>query len=461
MNLIKVSAARKAVALVALSSTFVIAFAGCGGNYGAKKSDDPVIGKPIPGGPVDQPDISGRPAPPLGGPGYIRAMFNSDATNVVTIGFSEVGTPSQKIRVAYDTKDYGREIERYSMSSAPTASNVFKGLNNYFVELKNLKPDTTYYFMVENERAASLRYSFRTVSDKSNTRLSIVVGGDSRTNRKPRQLANLLVAKLRPHFVMFGGDMTSSGTNTEWKDWFTDWQLTIGKDGRITPAIFTRGNHESSNEILEKLFDTPKGVYYGVNAGGKDLLRVYTLNSESAIAGAQTDWLKADLSNHTGVKWKFAQYHRPIRPHTSGKGDLTLAYQHWAPLFHANKMTVVSESDAHTLKTTWPIRPSTVQGNDEGFVRDDIDGTVYIGEGCWGAPLRTNNDLKEWTRDSGRFNNFSWVFVDKSRVEIRTVKVDNAEAVGEVTDANPFELPSKIDIWAPVNGPVITIGKAQ
>ena len=62
------------------------------------------------------------------------------------------------------------------------------------------------------------------------------------------------------------------------------------------------------------------------------------------------------------------------------------------------------ESDAHLVKSTWPIRPSTDADNEEGFIRDDKNGTVYVGEGCWGAPLRGADDNKSWTRDSDSFN---------------------------------------------------------
>src|SRR5690606_23028895 len=118
-----------------------------------------------------------------------------------------------------------------------------------------------------------------------------------RNHRSVRRNANKLVAKLKPHFVMFGGDMTNLGLSIQWIDWFEDWQLTFGADGRVTPVAVTRGNHEISNSIIELLFYTKKGVYYAFTVG-TDLLRVYTLNSEAAIGGSQTDWLEHDLRSH-------------------------------------------------------------------------------------------------------------------------------------------------------------------
>ncbi|CAM1369886.1 hypothetical protein TSEDIMI_70124 [Tenacibaculum sediminilitoris] len=102
-------------------------------------------------------------------------------------------------------------------------------------------------------------------------------------------------------------------------------------------------------------------------------------------------------------------------------------------------MNLVFESDSHIVKTTWPVKPCSTGSNcDEGFVRDDVNGTVYVGEGYWGAPLRLSNDSKNWTRDASTFNQFKWIFVEESKIEIRTIKVDNTSSVGAVSNQNPF-----------------------
>jgi hypothetical protein len=346
------------------------------------------------------------------------------------------------------------------MSAQPNIIRPYLEMNNAFVRLTNLKPNTAYYFVVQDSIGISARFWFKTSPNTPNERLSVIAGGDSRNNRTPRKAANLLVSKLRPHLIMFSGDMTGGGSAQEWKEWFQDWQLTIAKDGRMFPIIAARGNHESSNAMIEQLFDTTPGVYYAVNVGG-NLLRIYTLNSESGIAGAQTNWLQSDLANNEDTLWKFGQYHRPMRPHTSGKSEGTNQYRYWADLFHKYQMNVVNEADSHTVKTTWPIRPSTGQGSSEGFIRDDEEGTVYVGEGCWGAPLRNNDDLKPWTRSSGRFNHFNWIFVDSTKVEIKVVKVDNADQVASLTDSTLFQIPANLDIWKPAEGSTVVIPVRQ
>ena len=157
------------------------------------------------------------------------------------------------------------------------------------------------------------------------------------------------------------------------------------------------------------------------------------------------------------MTWKFAQYHFAIRPHTRAKREQNGQYKNWGLPFHEYGVNMVVESDAHTVKTTWPIRPTSEPGNQMGFIRDDQTGTVYVGEGCWGAPLRRNNDDKKWTRNSGSFNQFKWIFVSENNVEVRTVETNNADEVGNVDAYDVFTPPTNLKIWNPSNGPVLNI----
>lgn len=388
---------------------------------------------------------------------YRLTLRDNPATSIV-IGWDQ--TSGNSPVVYYGTTDYGTNYSSYPNSQAPDRTVSYKGMNNNFARLTGLSPNTAYYFVIRDSQGTSERFWFKT-APADNSRLSFIAGGDSRNNRTPRKNANRLVAKLKPHAVLFGGDMTNGDSNSEWIDWFNDWQLTIANDNRMFPIIATRGNHEDSNNSIYNLFDVPSSSVYYALTFGNNLVRTYTLNTEISISGSQTTWLQSDLNANPNVIWKMAQYHKPMRPHVSSKREGNSQYSNWAQLFYDKGVKLVVECDAHTVKTTWPVRPSTGSGNDEGFVRDDQNGTVYAGEGCWGAPLRSNNDNKTWTRNSAMFNQFKWIFVDENKIETRTIKVDNASQVGEVSNNNVFQIPSNLDIWNPSNGSVITINNTN
>jgi hypothetical protein len=384
-----------------------------------------------------------------------RCMWREEPSTTMVIGWDQVSGSAPILK--YDVVDHGVNAAAYAYSARPAKTVDSKGMRNHFVRLTHLNPNTTYYFVIQDSEGHSQRMSFQTTPDNPNNRLSIIAGGDSRNHREARIEANKIVGKLRPHFVMFGGDMTAGDTPTEWIEWLDDWQNTMGSDGRLTPIVVARGNHEASNASLVEMFDVAKpDLYYALTFGG-NLIRVYTLNTLIPSGGDQRIWLEKDLSSHQKVSWRIAQYHHTIRPHTRSKPERDELLLNWATLFHKYKLRLVVESDAHVVKWTYPIKPSRALGSQMGFIRDDVDGTIYVGEGCWGAPLRDNNDDKSWTRNSGSFNQFKLIFVDRRQIEVRTVRVDSSANVQEVDYRNKFRLPRGLALWQPSNGAVVSL----
>jgi acid phosphatase type 7 len=384
-----------------------------------------------------------------------RAMWRQDPAHTMTIGWHQVS--GTNARIVYDLYDHGDNASAYRFQQPPDRVVYARGMQTCFARLQQLQPNTTYYFLVIDSEGQSQRFSFQTTPDNPRSRLSIVAGGDSRNYREARRSANALVAKLRPHFVLFAGDMTNDDSPRAWIEWLDDWQLTTTADGRLTPVVVARGNHEIDNQGLFDLFDLPnENCFYSLEFGGS-LLKVLVLNTEIPATGPQALWLDQTLAQSRRFRYRFAMYHQSMQPHTFQKTPRTDLIGAWATLFDEHGVEVVLESDAHVVKTTWPIRPDRGAGSGAGFIRDDRRGTVYLGEGCWGAPLRENNADKSWTRNSGRFNQFKWVFVDESRIEIRTIRIENSAAATALAASNPFAIPRNLDIWQPSNGGVVTI----
>ena len=385
-----------------------------------------------------------------------RATFGPDPATSINLAFELFDAAA--VRVVYDVQDHGSRVEAYRQSAQPARQINHAGMRNVFVRLHNLRPATRYFFLVVDDRQVSRRMIVETPPADPNQPLSIIAGGDSRNNRQVAMAANRLVAKLRPHFVLFGGDMTGGDTAGEWQQWLDDWQLTTSSDGRLTPIVPARGNHERANSSIANLFDVPNPqVYYGLNFGG-GLLRTYTLNTMAPPGGDQLRWLANDL-RRTTTTWKIAQYHHAMRPHTATKSERDELVTLWASQFTSHGMNLVVESDAHTVKQTYPIRPSREAGSHENFIRDDARGTVYVGEGCWGAPLRANNDDKPWTRASGRFNQFKWIWVDQAQIQVRTVDINrSAGVVQDMPYDSRFRLLPGLQLWdAPNTGQVLRI----
>jgi hypothetical protein len=385
---------------------------------------------------------------------FVRVLFSKDASNSASIVWEQKGGAFLGLYI--DTIDPAKNNYRNQLKAS--TKNFYRGMNNYIVRLEDLKPKTRYYFSIKDSEGFSRVYYFSTVSNNPNDTIAFIGGGDSRDGREARCKANRLVAKLKPHAVLFNGDFTAIDIEKQWEDWFIDWENTIEKDGRITPMVVTRGNHEHSNKVLVNLFDVPsKKIYYNTTFGG-DLLNLVSLNSEIHKNGLQKLFLRNTLEQHKNFIWQIMQYHRPIRPHVSFKKEMETQYKHFVPLFEKYKnVSLCLENDSHTCKVTWPILSSKDTDAEEGFKRDDERGIVYGGEGCWGAPLRAADDKKSWTRDAEGINQFNWIFVSKSKIEFRTVKYENEAVVESLTEKTRFQIPKNIDLWGPTNGTLVEI----
>ena len=207
-----------------------------------------------------------------------RCIWRDNPATTMTIGWNQVSGSSPVVHYGVMTSNKSS----LNTTKKPSKVTMAKGMNNHFARLTGLQPNTAYSFIIKDSQGSSAVFSFQTAPSSPYSRLSIIAGGDSRNHRKGRQNANKLVSKLRPHCVVFGGDMTGLDRSGQWKNWFDDWQATISSDGRMTPIVVTRGNHEYSNRTLIELFDLKhKGAYYvliyciGIHSSYRTILLFY------------------------------------------------------------------------------------------------------------------------------------------------------------------------------------------
>ena len=123
----------------------------------------------------------------------------------------------------------------------------------------------------------------------------------------------------------------------------------------------------------------PEGRSYFLRRFGAQLA-VWVLDSGhlADFAGAQEVWLERSLREHRDTRFRFALYHVSLYPsHRPYDGSGPRAgRRHWVPLFDAFGLTAAFENHEHLLKRTHPLRA--------GALAADGQGTLYIGDGCWG-----------------------------------------------------------------------------
>ncbi|CAM3592536.1 pre-peptidase C-terminal domain-containing protein [Pseudoalteromonas maricaloris] len=391
---------------------------------------------------------------------YHRLVWDASPSTSATIGFTPTSGTNHIVK-------YGSTTDEQSwQSAAVSATYTFDGgLSSSFVKLTGLTPDSAVYYRVCDSQGCGQRLWFRTAPQTASG-ITAVAGGDTRTGWTTRRKGNELIAKIRPLFIMHGGDYTNANSVSEMREYLKDWQLTFSDDlidglayKRIYPFVATHGNHEDDNyktlcEVFGVDYDqdgacTAKDTYGAFNVAG--LLRVYTLNSQfknsgwSSYATAMNNWLKSDLqSQGNSATWRIAQYHKPMYPHYSGKSDNTILHTWWAQDFYNNAMNLVVESDTHINKLTYALTPTS-----NGFTATTQGGTVYVGEGSWGAPARSANAPKSWTIDLASIQQFKVLSVTNDKLTVRTAEFSsNATALSKAQrDADPLALPMNMTWW--------------
>jgi len=389
-----------------------------------------------------------------------RLVWDNSPSTQATIGFTPSGSSDHHVKYGFTTDETS-----WSRKSI-TASHTFEGaLSSQFVKLIGLPTNSAIYYRVCDNSGCGTRLWFKTAPTDNSPYIAIA-GGDTRTGWTTRKEGNKLVAKIRPLFIMHGGDYTNANSASEMSSYLNDWQLTMSSDvingisyKRIYPFVATHGNHEDGNyktlcEVFGVDFDNNNTCNANDTYGAfniSPLLRVYTLNSQfknsgwSSYATAMNNWLKQDLSSAgSSTKWRFAQYHKPMYPHYSGKSDNTELFSWWAQNFYDHGMNLVVESDTHINKITQALKPSGSSYN-----TTTTGGTVFVGEGSWGAPARSANDPKSWTIDLASIQQFKVITVTADKIEVKTAQFNSsADSVSyEQRKSNPTLLPSNINWW--------------
>ncbi|MCC7509228.1 MAG: metallophosphoesterase family protein [Planctomycetes bacterium] len=352
-------------------------------------------------------------------PAQWRLVWTTDPAHEATVGWT-TAEAAKTNAVFFDTEPRQGALDKYRHQQAATATGRYSArkpaLHYASVELKKLRPGTTYWFVMVSDESVSREFHFITAPE-GDAEFKFLYGGDSRSYREPRREMN---RRLRALFtqdpeilaLVHGGDYVEDGDKLEqWVEWLTDHELTVTAQGRMLPIVPARGNHEADSVIFDEVFHNPGGKglnYYATRLGSEFLL--VNLNTEISAGGDQAAFLETTLKNHTTVRWQCANYHRPAYPAVKKPGS---ALKYWVPVFERYDLDVALESDGHTYKRTCAIRGG----------KPDATGVTYIGEGGLGVRQRTP-DPERWYFEGGKVgssNHVQKVTVRKDKLLVETI----------------------------------------
>jgi hypothetical protein len=326
------------------------------------------------------------------------------------------------------------------------------------VELKSLEPGTLYEFGIGDTRKdVSHFWRFRTMPAKLEEPLTFVAGGDMMHTREMMDAMGRVMQKLDPDFAALYGDLAYENgvLGTKWIDWLQSWrEHSVAKGKRLIPFVIGIGNHEVKGGYDGKipddapyfysLFDLPKSrSYYALDFGKYLSMVVLDSQHTQPVAGAQAEWLEQAMAERSDQQFLFAGYHYPAYGTTkapSGKlpidSERSIAIRkHWVPHFERYGVSAIFENDHHNFKRTHRLR---------GHKRDDENGLLYIGDGCWGVqPREVPSPDVGWWLAKAEPRNHLW------HVELRpdgTARIAARDVDGKVFDEVKLDKPRTIPV---------------
>ncbi|MDZ4676401.1 MAG: metallophosphoesterase family protein [Oligoflexia bacterium] len=359
--------------------------------------------------------------------GHVYLTWQSeDTSRTITVNVHSDLT-SSVATVHYDTISHGGVVEDYKYKTSGNYKEL-KTINRrvHVIELKNLEPNTIYYFTVSNGTAGNgIEKKFKTIP-ADDSALTFVTGGDMNSSAEMTEL-NKQAAKYNPDFAMLGGDIAYDDGNLanarKWDEFFSSWDKNmVTRDGLMIPIVLAIGNHEvlggyngtfAKAPFYSTYFAQDSKLSYFTRKFGRDTI-VYVLDTGhiAKVSGAQTDWLKAQMSKNTSIPNEFAIYHVPLYPSARGFSEQTQMIdgrKYWVPLFDQYKLTTAFENHDHALKRTKLLKNNL----------PDKDGTLYLGDGCWGKTTRTPDPTRYYLEQTSATRHF-WVVKTSSKGAVFT-----------------------------------------
>jgi hypothetical protein len=237
-----------------------------------------------------------------------------------------------------------------------------------------------------------------------------------------------------------GGDIAYANdvlTNyARWDAWLDHWQTNmITPAGYTIPMVLAIGNHEvrggmtpTNARFYLKYFAQAGERSYYARTFGKNLAMVLLDSGHlSKHDGEQAGWLDAQLTAHRNYPHRMAVYHVPLYPsHRAYDGGGSVeGRKAWLPIFDKHQLTVAFENHDHTFKRTPLMRAN----------QPDPQGTLYLGDGCWGMGARTvDKELRPYLAKAASIQHFWCLDVTRRRVEYRAVN-----KAGQIFDVYPTD----------------------
>ena len=305
-------------------------------------------------------------------PDQVMLTWSSDPATGIDIQWrtdTAIGEGVVRYRIRGSTAEFTSGAAIYEMDDRVLMNDRL--VNRFTSKLRNLKPGTTYEYLVEPQEKYQENQTFSTPGEDDH--FTFIWFGDTHHSRKFGELIRA-AEKRHPETVFYSiaGDIVSDGLyRNQWDDIF---DFTGGVINH-KPLMVVPGNHDNRSglgalmyrELFSYPVNGPEGVEKEQTYSFTYKNALFLMIDATSSIDAQTKWIEDQLAG-TDAVWKFAMFHFP--PYSSDGGYPEIRYK-WCPLFDKYHVDMVMSGHVHNYLRTKPMR-------NEKPVSSPSEGTVYL-----------------------------------------------------------------------------------
>jgi hypothetical protein len=305
-------------------------------------------------------------------PDQIHLSWSSDPTTSMDIAWRTDTTVNQsdvKFRIKGTTDEQSVFGEKVRLEDRMLANDRY--VNHFTAKLSNLKPGTTYEYVVGDKADWKDASTFNTAANDNS--YSFIWFGDTHFSPKFGEILHLSYEK-HPDAAFYSivGDLVSDGLfRNQWDDLF---EYSRGVMNNI-PLMAVPGNHDNRAGLGAQLFrdqfsyplNAPEGVPTEQTYSFTYKNTLFLMIDATSPMEPQTPWIEKQLAESKAT-WKIAMFHFPPYNWEEPYPDIQKA---WVPLFDKYHVDMVFGGHIHYYMRSKPMKGGQV-------VASYKDGTAYI-----------------------------------------------------------------------------------
>uniref|UniRef100_A0A2C9JIY6 Purple acid phosphatase n=1 Tax=Biomphalaria glabrata TaxID=6526 RepID=A0A2C9JIY6_BIOGL len=359
-------------------------------------------------------------------PNQLHIAYGDDLSKMI-ISWSTVNDTDSIVK-------YGLTVDSLTLIQKGNESMFVDGGNEkrtqyiHCVDLVDLKPNTTYFYMAGGPSGWSATYHFKTMPEGEDWSPSLAVFGDlgsENAQSLPRLKSDSAMGMYDAilHVGDFAYDLASNNGRTG-----DEFMEQIEPIASSIPYMTCVGNHENAYNFsnYRYIFNMPtdnKKMYYSFNMGPVHFISISTEFFYFPYYGVQQlydqyDWVKQDLieankpENRLKRPWIITFGHRPMYCSNNDNDDCTnheslvrvgipsLKVKGFEDLFHDMGVDVAIWAHEHSYERLWPLYNMKVMNGSYDHPYTNPGGITHIITGSAGCSERLEYFMKdppEWS----------------------------------------------------------------